>query len=634
MKVRIPVGATGDGRFTRGCAHRVVNDRNSAYDALPRVLPSPRQQMLLDEGLAHEDRVFEDLERTHGLVRLPGLPFDELVAETTLHMRKGVDLIVAGALPLASGRVGKPDLLVKVRSASRRAAWGYVPVDVKNHKGFEGSAAARSWSIGSIESPFPAVADAVESSGKPKLDDSLQLAHYWFILVESGWAPEGRPIGGVIDVDRLLVWHPLDEVIWKHEHPATGEKVDRSPLEIAEIEWGFRWDAVTRMLEGEAPLTEPIHHGECATCPWDDVCDDELNREQHISLIAGVNVDHVKRFGEIGVRTMSQLAGLDIETALVVQRGHTVVDFVSLRADAMVHPDPTDPVSVLTGKSKKKLEFLMAEGLTTVADVRRLDEKLCSMRSFAGIARRIDAARVRLHPDGLPHLPRDGERVVVPRADIEVDVDMENDDHVYMWGTYSALREPGAEGVVEPGYRAFHTLPGGFSDEAASFIAFWKWMHGVIEAANVAGLTAVFYCYTVAEQKKMREIATRWEGLESMPTIDEIDEFCASDNWVDLKELVEHLVWPTNGMGLKEVAPRAGFTWRAEDAGGDNSILWYREATTSPDPEVREARTRKLLEYNEDDVVATSVLRQWLDDGLRGRGFVFPNVSEYDDSYR
>jgi len=44
----IPAGATGDGRFTHDCAHRVVNDRNTEYDALDRVAPSPLVEMLMD----------------------------------------------------------------------------------------------------------------------------------------------------------------------------------------------------------------------------------------------------------------------------------------------------------------------------------------------------------------------------------------------------------------------------------------------------------------------------------------------------------------------------------------------------------------------------------------------------------
>jgi predicted RecB family nuclease len=66
-----------------------------------------------------------------------------------------------------------------------------------------------------------------------------------------------------------------------------------------------------------------------------------------------------------------------------------------------------------------------------------------------------------------------------------------------------------------------------------------------------------------------------------------------------------------NGKGLKKIAPIAGHRWRDEEAGGEASMSWYREAVGydgDPDPQQR----RRLLEYNEDDVIATKVLREWM----------------------
>jgi predicted RecB family nuclease len=84
---------------------------------------------------------------------------------------------------------------------------------------------------------------------------------------------------------------------------------------------------------------------------------------------------------------------------------------------------------------------------------------------------------------------------------------------------------------------------------------------------------------------------------------------------------------------LKKVAPLGGFTWRDEDAGGDNSILWYEIVVTTDDPIQRREMSEKLLRYNEDDVLATKFLREWMDDGLAGRGPVFRSVVELDELY-
>ena len=634
-RIRIPVGATGDGRFTTECAHREVNNRNHAYDDLPRTEPSAFVQLLMEKGFEHEADVFSRLEQAHGVVRLPAMSPHELAEETALLMRKGARLILAGGLPTVSGRSGKPDILIRVEQTSRHAAWGYVPVDVKSHRAFDGKAKAKTWSIGSVDDPFLDVAAPVEQLGTPALNDSLQLAHYWEMLAELGWTPSVDPIGGIFDIDLRLVWRRLDEPMWRHEHPNTGTTESRSALDILDIEWEFRWEAISLMLDGGNPITEPILHGSCSTCEWKDVCHDELEAAEHVSLIAGVTRAHVKKLASIGVRTQTQLANLDVTAAALIDRAHAnKVDIARYRAAAKDHPIPGDSVAKITGKSKKALEFLESEGLISVADLVSLDSRLASMPWFSNVTRRIDSARVRLHPDGLPHLPRFEEVPAVPRADVEIDVDMENSDVVYLWGTNATVRVAvGTPSTVTGGYRPFHTLAGGHADEAEAFVAFWDWMHAVIGECARSGTTVRFYCYTDAENTKMHEIASRWPDFPGMPDHETIDAFCATDQWVDLKKNVESLIWPTDSLGLKKVAPLAGFSWRDEDAGGDNSILWYELAVTSQDEAERRAMSEKLLRYNEDDVLATKVLREWLDDGLNGRGPVFRSVTDLDATY-
>jgi len=82
--------------------------------------------------------------------------------------------------------------------------------------------------------------------------------------------------------------------------------------------------------------------------------------------------------------------------------------------------------------------------------------------------------------------------------------------------------------------------------------------------------------------------------------------------FVDLLEIVKAHFFGVSGLGLKMIAKHAGFSWRDDDPGGLNSQLWFAEAVHGVTPEVRaQARTR-VLEYNEDDVSATSQLRAWL----------------------
>ena len=54
----------------------------------------------------------------------------------------------------------------------------------------------------------------------------------------------------------------------------------------------------------------------------------------------------------------------------------------------------------------------------------------------------------------------------------------------------------------------------------------------------------------------------------------------------------------------KEVAKYFGFSWRADDAGGGNSMAWYKTWKESKDSDLKE----KIIGYNEDDVKATQII--------------------------
>ena len=91
--------------------------------------------------------------------------------------------------------------------------------------------------------------------------------------------------------------------------------------------------------------------------------------------------------------------------------------------------------------------------------------------------------------------------------------------------------------------------------------------------ASRDGASLKAYCYSKsAEQGQMTRIADRL-GLR-----DEVDEFLASDDWVDLLEVVRAQLITGRSMGLKETAPLAGFDWRAGDSGGTLAMVKYDQA--------------------------------------------------------
>jgi predicted RecB family nuclease len=111
------------------------------------------------------------------------------------------------------------------------------------------------------------------------------------------------------------------------------------------------------------------------------------------------------------------------------------------------------------------------------------------------------------------------------------------------------------------------------------------------------------YCYNQgAENRYLRS-----QG-EAVGLLDEVEAFIRSDCWVDLLQTFRDQLITGHGNGLKAVAPIAGFEWSADDAGGEDSMVYYDRATG----EGCEAARAWLLEYNEEDVRATAALREWL----------------------
>ncbi|MDQ3761479.1 MAG: TM0106 family RecB-like putative nuclease [Actinomycetota bacterium] len=209
-------------------------------------------------------------------------------------------------------------------------------------------------------------------------------------------------------------------------------------------------------------------------------------------------------------------------------------------------------------------------------------------------------------------LVRRNWRIAVPRADVEVDVDMESFDEAgaYLWGCLlsgSDIRIPG-------GYRAFVTWePVPTPDEARSFAAFWRWLTDVRCRAAALGLSFSAYCYNEqAENRWMLSSAERFAGVPGIPTVAAVEEFIFSDQWVDLYGVIGAEFLCAHGKGLKTIAPAAGFSWHDPEASGENSMRWYSDAVGMGGGEPDLAQRARLLTYNADDVHATRALRLWM----------------------
>ncbi|EKD32760.1 MAG: hypothetical protein ACD_76C00151G0001 [uncultured bacterium] len=81
-------------------------------------------------------------------------------------------------------------------------------------------------------------------------------------------------------------------------------------------------------------------------------------------------------------------------------------------------------------------------------------------------------------------------------------------------------------------------------------------------------------------------------------------------NMIDMLDVArEATVFPTYFFSLKDIAQYIGFAWRSADASGTNSVLWYEDWLGNQDRAV----LNKIIEYNEDDVVATHFVKIWIE---------------------
>ena len=611
-KLQLQPSDKGNARFVIGCAHREVNNRNPSIDVSLRREPRGQLELLFEEGRIFETQVFAELEHLHKVSSLRN-QHDDIEATTIRAMDRGDRIIIGPTLPTVNNRSGRPDVLIRHgQDKMRNGMWAYIPVDVKNSKPLEGSANA-TWQVSPLHTPW--LENSVETDigpGSPRPEHSLQLAHYWLMLRDLERAPDIAPVGGIIDKNFNLTWRNLDDG-------------DKSPLKIADREWTTRWNAVLAMRDNLEACTRPIYKAECDDCVWHDICEDELVREHHVSLLPGVNVAHVAQLQEAGITTTPQLAALDPRTASAAHKWGLSPDLRELFNIAATKP--SIDLSTLPKMSSKRLSKLEAIGIHSTADLLSCDKTTLTVPTYKALADNIDAARVDMLAGRYPFYARGQSVPVIPRADVEIDFDIEYDDVVYLFGSYVTRRQP--DGSYDNGeYVSFHFFDrDDLQEEGRQFAAFWLWLQQLLDDTFSKGKTANVYCYSgnFAELPRMREASSRNAQMDGVPTIEQINNLGAASHWVDLYEISKTLLWPTRRTGLKDVAKLAGFAWNASDAGGGNSIVWYQTACGLVPGDAAQMR-QKLLTYNEDDVKATLALRNWLSDGVHGNGWTLESV--------
>jgi predicted RecB family nuclease len=602
------------GYVAKQCPVRAQWDAIHPCDPLP---PSAALERLFARGKEFEAEVVAELCARHpSALNLLSEDRDrrtEREEATRAAMASGRRLIIGGRLPTddAGRRTGEPDLLVG------SAGTGYRPVDIKHHRSLVERSAPSNADAALCSALGPLGREAAHSdpamAARKRRADLLQLAHYQRMLEAAGLAADGGRHGGIIGVERVLVWYDLDASVWRTPS-SSGKTRLRSTMEVYDFEFDFRLDiisvaAASARAPSVIPLVVPVKIGECAQCPWWSCCGPRLEAGSgDVSLLPRIGWREWRIHHDHGVADRAALAALDYRTATLVAAGVDLRPVLSARGRL---PADTELAVVLGARKQAQLARLAEAGVRTFRDAAGLCPRTASYSDAAmlDLPEQIDQARAAL--GGSPvYRRREVGAVSVPRGDIEVDIDMENTaDGVYLWGTLVSI---GARWTARPaGYRAFVSWePMTAATEAAVFTDFWTWLADLRDAAEAGGLRLRAYCFNAsAENSRLRRLGSAC-GLAG-----EVGAFINSAQWVDLYRVFASQLLTGGSTALKSVAPLAGFSWEVPDPGGAEAMLRYEQAA-EPEGDA-EARTW-LLAYNRNDTEAARALRNWLHESASG----------------
>lgn len=429
------------------------------------------------------------------------------------------------------------------------ASGGYRAVDIKSHRATQKARTAfPGWVCTLKDLRFESHEVSSHLYARKHQGDLLQLAHYQRLLEGCGQSATDGRFGAVIGTEEVAVWYDLDNQAWATPS-SNGLMKRRSTMERYDFEFGFRLDVIATALRSlKDPKVKPLVQP--VRIPECDRC------AWHDVCLAELSKDD----GDI-----SLLPGIGFNQ----WRQHSnrgVKDRAQLAA-----LQPSDP---------------------------RYEDW-----SMDGLQDHIDEARAWMSPEPF-HLRRGVSRLDMPSGDIEIDIDLESAEQgVYLWGALRSEHGAADEGAFSSFANWEPLTP---ETEIETFLSFWSWLSDQLAVAASAGLSLKVFHYADIERYQMKRLASLG-GVA-----DEVSAFLASGNCVDLYKLATKKLITGTALGLKVVAPLAGFQWQVEDPGGALSMLKYELAVSSKDPrEAAEARSW-LLDYNRNDVEATLAIRECL----------------------
>ncbi len=265
------------------CAHLSELEARAARGELERPQPSETTALLARKGDEHEARALERLRAYHGEGVVAFTPetartleaYRAAQAQAIAAMEAGAPLIYQATF-FDETFLGRTDFLRRVERPCARWPWSYEVIDAK---------------LALVPKPYYLV----------------QLAHYSAHLAN---------IQGTV---------PL------HMHVLLGSGAERAFRvdDFAAYERHLRARFLARMTAGPDPAY-PLEVAHCEICRWHDRCAATRRRDDHLSLVARIRRDQIRRLETHGIGTMTALADRDAQRPF----GMEATSFATLHAQA------------------------------------------------------------------------------------------------------------------------------------------------------------------------------------------------------------------------------------------------------------------------------------------------------------
>jgi len=232
------------------------------------------------------------------------------------------------------------------------------------------------------------------------------------------------------------------------------------------------------------------------------------------------------------------------------------------------------------------LDKLRDAGYETVADIARLDPEKPELKISPKTWRQIVEQARSLQEDKIIWLGKPK----IPEKDYKIYFDIEGDPLLgveYLFGFWLGEEQKFKYFLAEKP-----------EDEERMWREFLAWLPTLPE-------DYIVYHYADYEKTVLKRLSEKYGGSR------ELDIFMDESRLIDLLRIVkESVIFPLYFYSIKDLAKSrfVNYKWRHQKAGGAQSIFWYEKWLETGNRQI----LQDIIDYNEDDVVATEYLFNWL----------------------